>query len=114
MSMYLKAFGIHVYLAIIKESYNGKYLEANAKALHVLKSTLNNKYLSRVSNFNSAFIVWNTLISLDEQMQYYKEIDLDEGSDASNMCYMVQGDDTLEVNSDFEVDDDNEVPYDDL
>ena len=43
MSMYLKVLGIHVYLATSKESYfvNGKYLEANAKALHTLKlSTL--------------------------------------------------------------------------
>ena len=45
MSMYLKALGIHIYFAIIKDSYclNGKYLEANAKAIHVLKSTLNVK-----------------------------------------------------------------------
>ena len=40
MSMYLKALGIHIYLATIKDSYclNGKYLEANGKALHALKS----------------------------------------------------------------------------
>ena len=33
MSMYLKALGIHVYLATIKDSYclNGKNLEANKK-----------------------------------------------------------------------------------
>ena len=43
MLMYLKALGIHVYLATIKNSYylNGKHLEANAKAIHALKSTLN-------------------------------------------------------------------------
>ena len=36
MSMYLKALGIHVYFATIKDSYylNGKHLEANVKALH--------------------------------------------------------------------------------
>ena len=35
MFMYLKALGIHVYLATTKESYflNGKYYEANAKAI---------------------------------------------------------------------------------
>ena len=41
MSMYLTALGIHIYFAIIKDSYfiNGKQFEANAKALHALKST---------------------------------------------------------------------------
>ena len=59
MSLYLKGLGIHVYLATIKDSYfsNSKYLEANLKAIHALKSTLNDEYLSRVSNFDSAFIV---------------------------------------------------------
>ena len=69
MSMFLKALGIHVYLATIKDSYfsNNKYLEAKSKATHALKSTLNDEYLSRVSNFDSAFVVWNTLISLGDQ-----------------------------------------------
>ena len=59
MSMYLKALGIHVYLATIKDSYlvNSKYLEANARAIHALKVTLNDEYLSWVSNFDSAFAV---------------------------------------------------------
>ena len=43
MSLYLKALGFHVYLAITDNAYclNGKNLEANAKALNALKSTLN-------------------------------------------------------------------------
>ena len=59
MSMYLKALGIYVYFATIKDSYclNGKHLEANRKAIHSLKSTLNDEYLSRVSNIESTFIV---------------------------------------------------------
>jgi len=67
--MYLKALGIHVYFFAINDSYfiNGKHLEANTKAIHALKSTLNDEYLSRISNFDSAFVVWNTLVSLDEQ-----------------------------------------------
>ena len=54
MSLYLKALGIHVYFATIKYSYcwNGKNLEANAKAIHALKSTLNDDYLCRVANFD--------------------------------------------------------------
>ena len=56
MFMYLKALGIHVYFVTIKNSYclNGKNVEANTKAIHTLKSTLNNEYLSRVVNFDSA------------------------------------------------------------
>ena len=86
MSMYLKALGIHVYLATIKDLYclNGKHLEAHTKAIHALKNTLNDDYLCRISNFDSTFIVWNTLVSLSEQMQYHKESDSDEGSVTSN------------------------------
>ena len=42
MSLYLKALGIHVYLATTNNAYclNGKNIKANAKALHALKSTL--------------------------------------------------------------------------
>ena len=69
MSLFLKALGIHVYFATTKDSYclNGKNIEANAKALHALKSTLNDEYLSRVFIIDSAFVVWNTIISLDEK-----------------------------------------------
>ena len=75
MSMYLKALGIHVYLATIKDSYfvNGKHLEANAKVIHVLKLTLNDEYLSRVSNFDLTFVVWNTLLTFSEQKLNEKE-----------------------------------------
>ena len=106
MSLYLKALCSHVYFANIKDSYclNGKYLEANAKAIHALKSTLNDEYLSRVSNFDSAFVVWNTIVSLGEQEQYYAGSDSDAGSEASNVCYMVQGDNPLEVNFNSELD----------
>ena len=68
MSMYLKALGIHVYLATIKDLYclNGKHVEANTKVIHALKSTLNDDYLSKISNIKSAFVVWNTICSLGE------------------------------------------------
>ena len=59
ISMYLKALGIHVYLVTIKDSYfiNGNYLKANVKAIHDLKSTLNDDYLFRVANIESDFVV---------------------------------------------------------
>ena len=113
MSMYLKAIGIHVYLTTIKESYfvNSKYLEANAKALHALKSTLNDDFLSRVSNVESAFVAWNIITSLGEKDLYYAGSDSDIGSDTSNVCYMVQGDNPLEVNTES---DDEDMSYDEL
>ena len=67
-----------------------------------------------ISNIDSAFVVWNTLISLGEQMPYDKESDSDNRSDAFNMCYMFQGEDPLEVNSDSELDEDVDMPYDEL
>ena len=68
VSMYLKTLWIQNYFATIKGFYflNGKYLKANAKAIHALKLTLNDNHLFKASNFNLAFIVWNILISLDE------------------------------------------------
>ena len=72
MSLYLKALGFSVYLATTNNDYclHGKNIEANTKALNALKSTLDDAYLSRVSNLDSAFVVWNTLISLGENEQY--------------------------------------------
>jgi len=42
MSSYLKALGLHVYLATTLKSYieNGKYLEANAQAMIALSKHL--------------------------------------------------------------------------
>ena len=104
MSLYLKALGIHVYFAITKDSYcsNGKNFEANTKALYALKSTLNDDYLSRVSNVESAFVAWNIINSLGEKDLYYAGSDSDVGSNTSNACFMVQGDNPLEVNSESE------------
>ena len=111
----LKALGIHVYFAITKDSYcsNGKNFEANAKALHALKSTLNDEYLSRVANIDSAFVAWNTLTSLGEKDLYYAGSDSDVGSDTSNLCYMVQGDNPLEITTESEVEE-NDMSYDEL
>ena len=93
MFLYLKALCIHFYFVTIKNSYclNGKHLEANAKSIHALKSTLNDEYLSKIFNFDSAFVVWNTIVSLGKQEQYYAGSDSDVESEASNICYMVQG-----------------------
>ena len=46
MSAYLKALGLHVYLATTKKTYfgNAKYIEANAHALDALKHSLSKEY----------------------------------------------------------------------
>ena len=74
------------YFATTRDSYclNGNNIEPNAKAIHALRSTLNDVYLSRVANLDSTFVVWNTIISLGEKEQYYAGSDSDVGSDTSN------------------------------
>ena len=106
MSAYLKTLGLHVYFATTKKTYfvNAKYIEANTQALDAIKQTLSKDYLSMVSHCDSAFAVWNTLISLKLQTMKYveKKSSEDESDDA---CYMVQENDSLEVNSDTQLDD---------
>jgi len=65
MSAYLKALGLHVYLATNKKTYigNDKYIEVNAQAQDALKHSLSKEYLSMISNCDSSFAVWNTLTS---------------------------------------------------
>ena len=60
---------------------NSKYIEVNSKAIHAFKTTLSNDYLCSVANLDSAFVVWNTIVSLDEQEQYYAGSDSDVGSE---------------------------------
>jgi len=115
MSAYLKALGLHVYLATTKKNYfgNAKYIKANAQALNALKHTLSKEYLSIVSHCDSAFAVWNTLTSPALQTMKYaeKESCRDESDDA---CYMVQGNDSLEVHSETQLDDYASSPGDDI
>jgi len=115
MSLFLKALGFSVYLATTNNDYclHGKNIEANTKALNALKSTLNDDYLCRVANVESAFVAWNIITSLGEKDSYYAGSDSDVGSDTSNKCYMVQGDDPLEVNSESD-DEDINMSYDEL
>ena len=103
--MYLKTLGLHVFLAATKKSYlgNSKHIEANAEALEALRSTLNKEYLCLVSNCDSVFAVWNTLISSKLQLPIQME---DEYSgEFEQQCYMVQGNDSLEIYSESQLDD---------
>ena len=47
MSTYLKALGLHFFLATIKKSYPGNenHIEVNAQALIALKQSLSKEYL---------------------------------------------------------------------
>jgi len=57
MSSYLKALGLHVYLATTKHSYisNGKHIEANAQALIALRQSISKEHISFFSHCDSAF-----------------------------------------------------------
>ena len=98
MSMYLKTLGMHVYLATTKKSYlnNNKHIEANAQALEALRCTLSKDYLMTVSYCDSAFAVWNTLTSPKLQTTNFVEKD-SSGDKSEQACYIVQGNDSLEV-----------------
>ena len=59
MSAYLKALGLHVYLATIKKSYlgNDKHIEANTQVLDAPKYTISKEHLSLISRCDSAVAV---------------------------------------------------------
>ena len=97
--MYLKTLGIHVHLATTKKSYLG-----NSKHIEALKCTLSKEYLCMVSHCDSAFAMWNTLTSLKLQTPNYVEEE-SSGGESKQHWYMVQGNDSLEVNSETQLDD---------
>ena len=109
--MYLKTLGLHVFLAAIKKCYLGdrNHIGANAQALEAIRSTLPKNYLLRVSNLDSAFVVWNKLTTtttseLQVQIQQEEE---SSGESEPQQCYMVQGNDSLEVQSELQLDSDD-------
>jgi len=101
MSAYLKALGLHAYLATTKKTYfgNDKYIEANAQAMEALRHTLSKKHISLIFHCDSAFEVWNTLTSPKEQTINVLEKESSRNK-FDESCYMLQGNDSLEVNSD--------------
>ena len=105
--MYLKTLGLHVFLAATKKFNlgNSKHIEANALALEALRSTLNTEYLMLVSNQDSTFAVWNTLTS--SKLQTPTIVEEESSGESEQHCYMVQGNDSLEVYSETQLDDDD-------
>ena len=59
MSAYLKALGLHAYLATTKNSYinNGKYIEGNAQELIALRQSVSKDCLSMIFHCDFAFAV---------------------------------------------------------
>ena len=79
------------------------HIEANAQSLKALRASLSKEYLNMVSHCDSAFAVWNILTSPELQTQINEEKSSEEESD--QRCFMVQGNDSLEVYSDTQLDD---------
>jgi len=79
-------------LPLLRKNYsdNDKYIEVNAQALNTLK--------------HSAFAVWNTLTSLEIQMTNNVEKEY-SGDESDQSYFIVQGNDSFEINSDTQVDD---------
>jgi len=61
-----------------------------------------------ISHCDFAFAVWNTLTS--PELQTTNNVEKESSGDESNeTCFMVQGNDSLEVNSDTQLDDNASV-----
>ena len=106
ISAYLKALGLHLYLAttMISRIVIDKSLGANTQALHALRQTLSKEHVSLISHCDSTFAVWNTLTSPKKQDSHILEREL--WRDKSDQAYfMVQGNDSLKVTSDTQLDD---------
>ena len=80
------------------------HIEANAQALIALRNALSKDYLSMISHCDSAFAVWNTLTSPALQTTKYVEEE-SSGDESDQPCYMLQGNDSLVVNSNTHLDD---------
>ena len=112
--MYLKALGLHVYLATTKKSYlgNDKHIESNAQALVALRHTLSKYQFFILSHFDSAFTVWNILTS--PELQTTNNVEKESSREESDQaCFMVQGNDFLEVILKTQLDDSTSSSCDD-
>ena len=93
MSIYLQTLGYKVHLAITKESYlsDSKHIGANAQALEAIRSTLSKDYLMHVSNFDSAFAVWNILTTTTTSKLHLPNQPEESSGDESEpqQCHMV-------------------------
>ena len=107
MSIYLQTLGYKVHLAITKESYlsDSKHIGANAQALEAIRSTLSKEDLMHVSNLDSAFAVWNKLTTTTtSKLKLLIQPEDESSGESDSQCYMIQGNDSLEVQSETQLD----------
>jgi len=107
--MYLKTLGIHVFLAATKKCYlgNRNHIGANAQALEAIRNTLSKDYLLHVSNIDSAFAVWNILTTTTTSKLQLPIQEEESSGESESQSYMVQGNDSLEVHSESQLDNDD-------
>ena len=82
---------IACHLAITEKSYlgNDKHLEANTQALHALRQTFSKEHLFIVSHCDYAFVVWNTLISPEQQT--INNVERESSGDESDQALSSKG-----------------------
>jgi len=104
--MYLKTLGLHVFLAATKKCYlgNSNHIRANAQALEAIRSTLSKDYLMLVSNIDSAFAVWNKLTTTTTSKLQVQIQPKEFSGESDSQCFMVQGSDSLKVQSETQLD----------
>ena len=109
--MYVKTLGLYIFLAATKKCYlgNGDHIRANALALEAIRSTLSKEYLMLASNFDSAFAVWNMLTTTTTTSKLQMPIQQEEetSGESDSQYFMVQGNDSLEVQSETQLDSDD-------
>ena len=106
MSIYLQTLGLHVFLSATKKCYlgNSNHIGANAQALEAIRSTLP-KDLMLVSNLDSAFVVWNKLTTTTtSELQLQIQQEEESSGESESQCFMIQGNDSLEVQSESQLD----------
>ena len=106
MSSHLKTLGHKVYQVTTKE-YNPndcKHRKANALALKTLRASLNEDLLHVFAHYDSAFAIWSILTS-PELSKIIEKMRRSRRDKSDEHCLMVQGKDSLEVQSVSQLDD---------
>ena len=106
MTRHLKTLGHLVYQAITIESLpnSSKHKKANALALRALRASLNEFLLPVFDHYDSAFAVWSILTS-PELPRIINKMRRSKREKSEEQCLMVQGKNSLEVQSDSHIDD---------
>ena len=106
MSCHLKSLGHLVYQATTQESYPNasKHKKANALALRTLLASLNEHLLPIFDRYDSVFAVWSILTS-PELPRIINKRKRSRRDMSDEHCLMVQGKDSLEVQSKSQLDD---------